>query len=74
MPQIAAVQAIGASPGGVKPQKELHDELVTWHTFGGYTLIVLLFLHVVGALKHQFLDGRAEFARIGLGRGRARET
>ncbi|HWT21145.1 MAG TPA: cytochrome b [Variovorax sp.] len=43
----------------------------TWHTvlggvhaWAGYVLYVLLGLHVLGALKHQFLDGEAELQRM----------
>ena len=68
MPQITPVQAIGTTPGGVKPQKELHDEFVTWHGLGGYVLIALLLLHIGGALKHEVFDGQAELARMGVGR------
>jgi cytochrome b561 len=38
------------------------------HEIGAWLLIALFVLHVAGALKHQFLDGSRELARMGLGR------
>jgi cytochrome b561 len=52
-------------------QKAAHDLFVTAHTLGGWTLVALLLLHVVGACKHQWFDGRSEFFRMGIGRGTA---
>lgn len=73
LPMIAPVAKLGATPGGVEPQKELHDTFVYWHAIGSYLLIVLLILHIAGALKHQILDSQPELARMGVGRsGRAR--
>jgi len=37
---------------------------------GGYIMIALLALHVLCALKHQFIDRVPELARMGLGRRR----
>ena len=33
-------------------------------------MLLLLFLHIGGALKHQLIDREPELARMGLGRGR----
>jgi len=49
-------------------QAQMHTNFVSAHTVGGYTLLALLLLHVAGALKHQFVDGHREFARMGFGR------
>ena len=49
-------------------QAQMHTNFVTAHTIGGYTLLALLLLHVAGALKHQFVDGHRECARMGVGR------
>ena len=68
LPMIAPVARLGASPGGVGPQKELHDTFVHWHAIGSYLLIALLILHIAGALKHQILDRQPELARMGIGR------
>lgn len=70
MPMIAPIAAIGTEPGGVAPLHVLHDEFVDWHSVGGYLLLGLLILHVLGALKHQFIDRQSELARMGIGRGR----
>jgi cytochrome b561 len=70
MPRITPIEAVGKEPGGVAPQHELHEEFVAWHSVGGYLLIGLLILHILGALKHQFIDKQREFARMGIGRKR----
>jgi cytochrome b561 len=68
MPAIGPIEAIGKEPGGVPAQRALHKEFVDWHSVGGYLLLGLLVLHILGALKHQFIDKHAEFARMGIGR------
>jgi cytochrome b561 len=70
MPLIAPIEAIAKEPGGLPPQRVLHDEFVEWHSVGAFLLIALLILHVLGALKHQFVDKHAEFARMGIGRNK----
>ena len=70
LPMIAPIAAIGSEPGGVAPQHQLHEEFVDWHSVGGYLLLGLLIVHVLGALKHQFIDRQSEFARMGIGRRR----
>lgn len=52
----------------VEHQKAVHDAIVEVHEIGAYILIGLLVLHVVGALKHQFVDKVPELARMGIGR------
>lgn len=68
LPMIAPIEQIGVTPGGVEPQKLLHDEFVEWHEVGAFILIALLLLHVAGALKHQLIDKHREFARMGIGK------
>jgi cytochrome b561 len=68
MPAIGPIEAIGREPGGVPAQRALHKEFVDWHSVGGYLLLGLLVLHILGALKHQFIDKHSEFARMGIGR------
>lgn len=70
LPLIQPIRQIGATPGGVMPQFELHEALVKWHATGGYIMIALLALHILGALKHQLIDRVPELARMGLGRRR----
>lgn len=56
---------IGAVGGFDAPaQDQVHDTLGRVHAAFGYVLYALLALHVLGALKHQFLDGHAELQRI----------
>ena len=50
----------------MKPQHILHEELADWHKIGGYLMLLLLFAHIGGALKHQFLDKEPELQRMGL--------
>jgi cytochrome b561 len=51
-------------------QKHMHDLFVGIHGLAAWILIGLLVLHIVGALKHQFLDGHQELQRMGIGRMR----
>lgn len=71
LPEIGFLERIAETPDGVRPQRILHDELAEWHEIGGYLTIALLLVHILGAVKHQWLDGEAEFARMGIGRPRA---
>jgi cytochrome b561 len=73
MPTIAPIADIGREPGGVEPQSVLHEEFVEWHETGAYLMLVLFLLHVVGALKHQFVDKEPELERMGWGK-RTRES
>lgn len=66
LPSIRPIQAIGDTPGGLLPQKRLHDELVDWHSLGGFMMLALLVLHVAGALKHQIIDGQPILQRMSL--------
>ena len=68
MPKISAIEEIAREPAGVAPLRLLHDEFVDGHGVGGWLLVALLALHVLGALKHQFIDKQAEFARMAFGR------
>jgi len=70
MPVIAPVEAIGNEPGGVAPQHVLHEQFAGWHRTGAWLLLCLLILHVLGALKHQFLDGQRALQRMGIDRSR----
>jgi cytochrome b561 len=70
LPSIRPIQTVGDTPGGLAPQKKLHEQFVSWHGLGGYIMIALLLLHVAGALKHQWLDHEPELQRMGLGRKR----
>ena len=70
LPSIAPIEAIGKEPGGVAAQHVLHEEFQEWHGVGGYLLLGVLILHILGALKHQFIDKQSEFARMGIGRGK----
>ena len=68
LPSITPVQQIGQEPGGLLAQKRLHDELADWHSLGGWLMIVLLVLHIGGALKHQLMDGMPLLNRMALRR------
>ena len=43
---------------------QVHATWFAIHTWLAYALYALLALHVLGALKHQFIDKEAEFGRI----------
>ena len=51
---------------GVEPtlKESLHDAFGALHTWAGYVLYVAFALHVLGALKHQFMDGEKELQRM----------
>jgi cytochrome b561 len=67
---IESITALAAAPGGVAAQEAFHDKFVGLHGLGGWIMIGLLLFHVAGALKHQFVDKHAEFARMGIGQSR----
>ena len=68
MPVITPIEAIGEEPGGVGAQHVLHEKFADWHGVAGYLLLGVLILHILGALKHQFIDKQSEFARMGIRR------
>jgi cytochrome b561 len=68
LPMIGPVEAIGKEPGGLAPLRVLHDQIADWHFWGVYLLIGLLILHVLGALKHQYIDKQPSLERMGVGR------
>ncbi len=70
MPAIAPIEAIGKDPGAVAAQHVLHEKFAHWHGVGGYLLLGLLMLHILGAFKHQFIDKHSEFARMWIERRR----
>jgi cytochrome b561 len=47
-------------------KEALHGELFALHIWSAYALCALVALHIVGALKHQFIDRHAELQRMGL--------
>ncbi len=59
------IAAIRDMPAG--PKEAFHAEWFAVHVWAGYALYALVALHVLGALKHQFLDREAELKRMGLG-------
>ena len=42
----------------------LHNLMGNAHEIGGYALYALVFLHIGGALKHQFIDKHRELQRM----------
>ena len=42
----------------------LHDAFGAFHQWAGYVLYALLALHILGALKHQFIDKEKELQRM----------
>jgi cytochrome b561 len=49
-------------------QKTAHKSFVRIHSIGGGIYVALLALHIAAAVKHQFYDRHAQFARMGVGR------
>lgn len=60
-PRIAWVSAIEPAR-----KEALHDALGGWHTGLGYALYVLVAIHLLAALKHQFVDRERELQRMSL--------
>jgi cytochrome b561 len=52
-------------------KEQVHGAFFGLHVWAGYALYALVTLHILGALKHQFVDRDPEFARMGLRRPRA---
>ncbi len=70
LPLIAPVNDVGRTADKVPEQRALHERIEGVHLAGGWIMLALLFLHVAGALKHQFVDRERELQRMGLGRRR----
>ncbi len=49
-------------------KKSVHDAFEQTHSISGLILYALVAIHIIGALKHQFIDKDHELARMGLGR------
>lgn len=49
-------------------KETVHTAFYALHTWSAYVLYGLLALHVLGALKHQFIDHEAELQRMRIGR------
>jgi cytochrome b561 len=49
-------------------KESLHEVFGNWHRWFGYALYVLAGLHILGALKHQFIDREPELQRMLPGR------
>ena len=68
LPPLAPVVHIGDQPDGATKLKAAHEQFENLHGTGGWILLALFVLHVLGALKHQFVDRMRELGRMGLGR------
>jgi cytochrome b561 len=62
-PRIGWIEAIEPAE-----KEHLHTVFFTVHAYAAYALYVLLALHVLGALKHQFWDREPELQRMLPGR------
>lgn len=69
-PTIAVIENLGATPEGVPAQEVLHDEVARWHAVGAYLTVLLLLLHLAGALKHEWFDRQPTLMRMSIGRSR----
>ena len=45
-------------------KERLHDQFFVLHAWAGYVLYAVVALHLIGALKHQWLDRKAELQRM----------
>ncbi len=60
--RIAAVQNLDPVT-----KEAVHDQFYALHAWSAYALYALLALHILGALKHQWIDGEAELQRMRVG-------
>ena len=51
-------------------KERVHSFFFGMHVWAGYILYALVAVHILGALKHQFIDREAQFARMRIGRSR----
>ena len=58
-PRVAAVTTLDADL-----KESLHTLFGQWHTWFAYALYACVFLHLAGALKHQWLDREPELQRM----------
>lgn len=72
LPFIEPLHEMGREPSGLPTQRLVHGRFDTAHKLGGWSMLILVLLHLSGALKHQFIDRQRELARMGLGRTKAR--
>lgn len=70
VPKIGPVANLGRETAGVAEQQAFHEQMEGVHQKVALGLLFLFFLHIGGALKHQFIDREPELARMGLGGGR----
>ncbi len=67
-PRIGSIAALDPDQ-----KQQWHEALYVSHQAAAWAIYALLAAHIVGALKHQWIDGQAELQRMGLG-GSARKT
>ena len=68
VPMIPPVAALGREPAGVAGQKAFHEQMEGIHVKVAWLLLLLLVIHIGGALKHQWVDRLPELARMRFGR------
>ncbi|QJU60111.1 cytochrome b [Sphingomonas sp. AP4-R1] len=68
LPMIGPINEIGRAPSALAKQNKLHERLERLHMLGGWTMLLLLLIHVGGAMKHQFADREPELQRMGFRR------
>jgi cytochrome b561 len=70
LPGIGFIRDMGRAPAGVGSQRVLHEAIKHSHLIGGWVMVALIFLHLVGALKQQMVDGNSVLTRMGIGNTR----
>jgi len=66
---IGVIEQLGATADSYRSQDVLHEWLIGWHKKFGWLMVFLLVLHVLGALKHQYMDKQPSLQRMGFGGG-----
>jgi cytochrome b561 len=61
-PRIGAIAALDPDL-----KQQWHDAIYFAHQAAAWAIYALLAVHILGALKHQWIDGHAELQRMGVG-------
>lgn len=59
MPRIGSIMAMEPAE-----RSQFHHLMEDAHELAAYVLVALVALHILGALKHQLIDGESEMARM----------
>jgi cytochrome b561 len=73
-PTIGFLRVVGATPGGAEAQLSMHAEPTYWHRTGANLTVLLLLLHLAGAVKHEWFDREPTLMRMTIAFGQRRSA